>query len=98
MSQPGLVFVGAPGRYDGLFVEIVDRLRSRSRHAGRQLQSVRIYLNSVRMKTSGRWKERMNVLRNEDMNAAVRIDGSQRLAAAAVVERDAQARDRITEK
>lgn len=77
---------------------MVDRLRSRSRHTGGQLPSVRIYLNSVRMKTSGRWKEQMNVLRNEDMNTAVRIDGSQRLAAAAVVEGDAQARDRITEK
>jgi hypothetical protein len=42
--------------------------------------------------------DEFNVLRNKDMNAAVLMDGSQRLAAAAIVEGDARARDRITEK
>jgi hypothetical protein len=49
------------------FVQMVGMLRSHSRNVG--VEFVRIYLNRIRMKTSGRWKQWMRILMEERINA-----------------------------
>ncbi|KAF7342851.1 hypothetical protein MSAN_02001200 [Mycena sanguinolenta] len=75
---PCLVSLSLGDRVDRMdypaFVAIVDMLRSRWRTPGREspsLKRARIYLGDIRMKTSGRWRQWMQILVNEGMDVAV---------------------------
>jgi hypothetical protein len=51
------------------FVQMVGMLRSRSGNVG--VEVVRMYVNRIRIKTSGRWKQWMRILMEERINAGV---------------------------
>ncbi|KAF7342853.1 hypothetical protein MSAN_02001400 [Mycena sanguinolenta] len=75
---PSLVSLSLGDREDRTdypaFVAIVEMLRSRWRTPGREspsLKRARIYLGNIRMKTSGKWKQWMQILVNEGMDVAV---------------------------